>query len=269
MNIEQWKMSNYALGVICNYVEYETRFWKIVILKPTSSFSLNFKPCILNLELTQCTLCPRECGVNRITGPFGFCKSDADFNISSICVHKGEEPVISGKKGICNIFFPHCNLQCIYCQNHDISRNSVATIQESLSLETVIDRICETLEQTENIIGFVSPSHYIPQMVSIIEGLHKAGKRPVVVYNSNGYDKAETICMLEGLIDVYLPDFKYMDSRLAFEYSQARNYPEIALAALRKCIARKVRRSLWTMMVWQNQGSSFATLFYLVQLSKA
>ena len=210
-----------------------------MILKPTSSFSLNFKPCILNLELTQCTLCPRECGVNRITGPFGFCKSDADFNISSICVHKGEEPVISGKKGICNIFFPHCNLQCIYCQNHDISRNSVATIQESLSLETVIDRICETLEQTENIIGFVSPSHYIPQMVSIIEGLHKAGKRPVVVYNSNGYDKAETICMLEGLIDVYLPDFKYMDSRLAFEYSQARNYPEIALAALKEMYRQK------------------------------
>jgi putative pyruvate formate lyase activating enzyme len=177
--------------------------------------------------------------VNRITGPLGFCKSDGGFNISSICVHKGEEPVISGKKGICNIFFPHCNLQCIYCQNHDISQNSDSTIQENLSLDIVIQRICETLEQTENIIGFVSPSHYIPQMISIIEGLHKAGKRPVIVYNTNCYDKAETIRMLEGLIDVYLPDFKYIDSQLAFEYSQALDYPEVAAKALKEMYRQK------------------------------
>lgn len=192
---------------------------------------MNFEPL--------CSLCPRECGANRITGPLGFCKSDAGFNISSICVHKGEEPVISGKKGICNVFFPHCNLQCIYCQNHDISRNTDCAYQETISYEEIIRRICETLEQTENMVGFVSPSHYIPQMVEIIEGLHKAGKRPVIVYNTNGYDKPETLRMLEGLIDVYLPDFKYMDSTLAFEYSQARNYPEVAAAALKEMYRQK------------------------------
>jgi putative pyruvate formate lyase activating enzyme len=189
--------------------------------------------------LSHCTLCPRECGTDRISGALGYCKSDAGFNISTICIHKGEEPVISGKKGICNIFFPHCNLQCVYCQNHDISRNSGAIYAEQLSYKEVIDRICETLEQTENIVGFVSPSHYIPQMMTIIQGLHKVGKRPVIVYNTNGYDKAATLRMLEGLIDVYLPDFKYLDEGIAFDYSDARNYPEIATAALKEMYRQK------------------------------
>jgi putative pyruvate formate lyase activating enzyme len=189
--------------------------------------------------LSHCTLCPRECGADRLSGPLGYCKSDTGFNISSICVHKGEEPVISGKKGICNVFFPHCNLQCTYCQNHDISRNSGVVYTEQLSLDDVIRRICDTLEKTENIVGFVSPSHYIPQMTAIIQGLHKAGVRPVIVYNSNGYDKATTLRVLEGLIDVYLPDFKYMDSALAFEYSQARDYPEVATAAIKEMYRQK------------------------------
>jgi len=190
-------------------------------------------------KLSHCTLCPRECGAERNYGSLGYCKSDAGFNISTICIHKGEEPVISGKKGICNIFFPHCNLQCIYCQNHDISRNSAAIYAEQLSYKEVIDSICETLEQTENTVGFVSPSHYIPQMMAIIRGLHKAGKRPVIVYNTNGYDKAATLRMLEGLIDVYLPDFKYLDEGIAFEYSDARNYPEMATAALKEMYRQK------------------------------
>jgi putative pyruvate formate lyase activating enzyme len=193
----------------------------------------------LNSFPLSCAICPRECGFNRLKEPSGFCKSDAGFNISSICIHKGEEPVISGEKGICNVFFPHCNLQCIYCQNYDISKNTVLAIQEPLSLETIIQRICETLEQTENILGFVSPSHYVPQMIAIIEELHKTGKHPVIVYNSNGYDNVETIRMLEGLIDIYLPDFKYLDSQLAFEYSQARNYPEVAAKALKEMYRQK------------------------------
>jgi putative pyruvate formate lyase activating enzyme len=189
--------------------------------------------------LVSCTLCPRECRVNRLNGELGFCKSDAGFNISSICVHKGEEPVISGKKGICNIFFPHCNLQCIYCQNHDISRNTGNCYSETLSFEEVIERICTTLEQTENIVGFVSPSHYIPQTMAIIRGLHEVGKKPVIVYNTNGYDKVESLQMLEGLVDIYLPDFKYIDSALALEYSQALDYPEVAKSALKEMYRQK------------------------------
>ena len=190
-------------------------------------------------QLSNCSLCPRNCYADRFSEKLGYCNSDAGFNISSICVHKGEEPVISGVKGICNVFFPHCNLQCVYCQNHDISRNKGIDYAENLLFEEVIQRICTILEETENIVGFVSPSHYIPQMTAIIRGIHQAGKYPVFVYNTNGYDKVETLRMLEGLIDVFLPDFKYMDSSLAFNYSQARNYPEVASAALKEMYRQK------------------------------
>ena len=189
--------------------------------------------------LSHCTLCPRNCGANRFTGPLGYCKSDAGFGISSICIHKGEEPVISGKNGICNVFFSHCNLQCIYCQNHEISSNDTPTSRSSQDFDTVISRICATLEKTENILGFVSPSHYVPQMLAVIRKLHALGKHPVIVYNSNGYDNVDTLKMLEGIVDVYLPDFKYMDSSLSKDYSQAGNYPEIATAALKEMYRQK------------------------------
>ena len=189
--------------------------------------------------LSNCTLCPRNCHANRFSEKLGYCNSDAGFNISSICIHKGEEPVISGKKGICNVFFSHCNLQCIYCQNHDISRNQGVVYSDNLSFDEVISRICTILEETENIVGFVSPSHYVPQMLAIIRGLHRVGKHPIFVYNTNGYDRVETLQMLEGIIDVYLPDFKYMDSSLSFEYSQARDYPEAASAALKEMYRQK------------------------------
>lgn len=190
-------------------------------------------------HLGCCTLCPRNCGVNRFSDKLGYCQGGVGFDISSVCIHKGEEPVISGKKGICNVFFPHCNLQCIYCQNHEISRNKGGMYQQTYSYEALISRICHVLEQTENIVGFVSPSHYVPQMMAIIRGVRDAGKNPVFVYNTNGYDKAETLRMLEGLIDVYLPDFKYMDSALAFEYSQASDYPEVTVAALKEMYRQK------------------------------
>jgi putative pyruvate formate lyase activating enzyme len=179
------------------------------------------------------------CGVNRFSSVLGFCKSDVRFGISSICCHKGEEPVISGEKGICNVFFSHCNMQCIYCQNHEISRNSGLIVEKKIQLEEIIERICMVLEQTENMVGFVSPSHRVPQMMAIIRGLHKIGKRPVIVYNTNAYERIETLQMLEGIVDVYLPDFKYADQTLAIEYSQAANYPEIAGLALREMYRQK------------------------------
>jgi len=189
--------------------------------------------------LHNCSLCPRNCHADRYSNKLGYCNSDASFHISSICIHKGEEPVISGIKGICNIFFPHCNLQCIYCQNHDISRNKGIVHADNLSFEEVIRRICLILETTENIVGFVSPSHYIPQMMAIIRGLKEAGKNPVFVYNTNGYDNVASLRMLEGLIDIYLPDFKYMNTALAFEYSQARDYPEVSANALKEMYRQK------------------------------
>jgi putative pyruvate formate lyase activating enzyme len=190
-------------------------------------------------QLSHCTLCPRNCGVNRFSGKSGFCKSDASFRISSVCIHKGEEPAISGEKGICNVFFPHCNLQCIYCQNVDISRNDTGILRDSISYPELIQRICSVLDQTENMVGFVSPSHYIPQMLAIIRGIKETGRNPVFVYNTNGYDKVESLKLLEGIIDVYLPDFKYTDANLAHRYSQARDYPEVAFAAIREMVRQK------------------------------
>jgi putative pyruvate formate lyase activating enzyme len=189
--------------------------------------------------LSDCRLCPRNCGVNRLMGELGYCKSDAGFHISSICIHKGEEPVISGKKGICNIFFSRCNLQCLFCQNHEISRNSGSIIERPITFQEIIAKIKETLAQTENIVGFVSPSHFVPHIKAIITALRNEGLNPISVYNTNGYDSVESLKTLEGYIDVYLPDFKYMDSDLSFAFSQARNYPEVAAAAIKEMYRQK------------------------------
>jgi putative pyruvate formate lyase activating enzyme len=190
-------------------------------------------------ELTDCALCPRECHANRVTGPLGWCKSDASFNISSICIHKGEEPVISGAQGICNVFFEHCNLQCIYCQNHQISDNSGALQENYHSLGRIVSEITSILDRGINLVGFVSPSHNIPQMLAIIEGVRSAGYNPRWVYNTNGYDSVSTLKKLEGTIDIYLPDFKYMDREIADEYSGANDYPDVAMKALKEMFRQK------------------------------
>lgn len=189
--------------------------------------------------LSHCTLCPRCCGVNRMLGETGYCRSDALFRVASVCVHKGEEDVISGKKGICNVFFPHCNLQCVFCQNSEISLNTDDNLPEPTDYDELVASICAVLDTTENIVGFVSPSHYIPQVMAIIRGICKTGRKPVFVYNTNAYDSVESLKKLEGIIDVYLPDFKYMDATMASEYSQALYYPEVALAAIREMFRQK------------------------------
>lgn len=189
--------------------------------------------------LSDCKICPRNCGVNRISGELGYCKSDAGFHISSICIHKGEEPVISGKRGICNIFFSRCNLQCLFCQNHEISTNKGEIIERKMSFDEIIQKIKDTLLLTENIVGFVSPSHFVPHVKAIISALRKEGLNPAFVYNSNGYDKVETLKTLEGYIDVYLPDYKYTNPDLSLAFSQARNYPEVVGEALKEMYRQK------------------------------
>ena len=189
--------------------------------------------------LENCSLCPRNCHVNRRSGRGGFCKSDDSFSIASICIHKGEEPAISGSDGICNIFFTNCNLQCIYCQNHQISDNRISRTLYRMDLEEVIRQVTAILDQGINRVGFVSPSHFIPQVKVIISIIHSLGYKPVWVYNTNGYDKVETLRTLEGLIDVYLPDFKYMDPEIARQYSGAGDYPAITSKALKEMQRQK------------------------------
>lgn len=184
--------------------------------------------------LSHCTLCPRECGVNRFSGGSGYCGSDAGMNIASICNHRGEEPSISGPAGICNIFFSGCNLHCIYCQNHEISRPDTGIAGRITNLNETLDIIEEFLSGDVRAVGFVSPSHVVPQVRAIINGLNERGLNPVTVYNTNSYDKPEVIESLDGLIDVWLPDYKYVTPELAGEYSDAPDYPEVALKAIRK-----------------------------------
>jgi putative pyruvate formate lyase activating enzyme len=156
---------------------------------------------------------------------------DDRIHVASIVIHRGEEPPISGKKGIVNLFFPSCNMQCIYCQNYEISkRGTQGTV---MSLDEVCDAIIGLLPFSENNLGFVSPTHFVPQMVSIVEELRRRDHNPTIVYNTNGYDLPETIKLLEGIVDVWLPDFKYSDDSLAAELSEAPNYSQYAPVAIK------------------------------------
>ncbi len=184
-----------------------------------------------------CVSCPHLCGARREEGNFGICNSDRNYNISSVVVHHGEEPVISGTKGICNIFFSHCNLQCIYCQNYQISRNDGLNIP--LSLEELTGKIISSLDSGVQSLGFVSPSHMADQVTDIIESLEKAGRKPVFVWNSNGYDRVKTLKTFEDKIDVYLPDFKYSDAGLGFTLSGVKDYPQNAIKAIREMVRQK------------------------------
>jgi putative pyruvate formate lyase activating enzyme len=189
--------------------------------------------------LSSCTLCPHECGVNRFTGAEGYCRTDAGLNISSICIHRGEEPVISGKYGICNIFFSGCNMRCIYCQNHEISRLCSDNNRSSESFEEVLDKIERILSKGIRSVGFVSPAHVVPQVKALIRGLNSRGLSQIMVYNTSGYDKVETLKSLSGLIDVYLPDFKYITPEISRDYSDSLDYPVVALKALKEIYFQK------------------------------
>lgn len=183
--------------------------------------------------LEKCALCPRKCGVNRLRGEMGYCNSGAGYEIASVCIHRGEEPPISGDKGICNVFFPHCNLQCVYCQNHQISDNH-SHAYKTVSLEQITGDIAAILKKGIPAVGFVSPTHYLPQVVAIISGLRIQGFQPVTVWNSNGYERPEMIEILDEYIDIFMPDFKYAGNELALWLSGSPDYPATALAAIRK-----------------------------------
>jgi len=189
--------------------------------------------------LNNCRLCPHECGVNRFKEASGYCRTGAGFYISSIVVHMGEEPVISGTNGICNIFFAHCNLQCKYCQNYQISRNTYVNAGRDRTMDEIIDSIKKILDQGIENIGFVSPSHMVPQLKAIVFRLKREGYHPIIIYNTNAYEKVETLRSLEDIVDVYLPDFKYEDPELAFSWSGVKDYPMIARDAVKEMYRQK------------------------------
>ena len=176
----------------------------------------------------ECTICPRECKVNRNNNELGYCRASNQMKIGGYHLHMWEEPIITGTNGSGTIFFSYCNLVCVYCQNYDISINHIVE-------EITINRFAEICLELQNMnaenINLVTPTHYIPL---IKEGLILAKKKGLtipIVYNSSCYEKVESLKLLEGLIDIYLPDFKYYNNNLG-KYSKVNNYFEIASLAL-------------------------------------
>lgn len=147
--------------------------------------------------------------------------------------------MLSGTRGMCNVFFTRCNMHCIYCQNAQISGNRGPILGREMSLHEIVTQIEEIMETGISIVGFVSPSHVIPQMQAIIEAIRADGLEPTFVMNTNAYDKVEAIASLADMIDVYLPDLKYMDHDLAARYSATPDYPEVATAAITEMYRQK------------------------------
>lgn len=193
----------------------------------------------LRNSLACCNHCPRECGVNRLTGELGYCKTGITPLVASVCLHKGEEPVISGDKGICNVFFAHCNLHCVYCQNHQISRNDVTKKEWLDNTDDIINSITCILDKGIKRLGFVSPTHQLLQMVEIITKLNEMGYHPVVVYNSNAYDNPLILREIQILVNVYLPDIKYYSIDLSLKYSDVNEYFTKAQKSLKEMVWQK------------------------------
>ena len=176
----------------------------------------------------KCYICPRNCGADRDIGELGFCRAPADILVSKIMLHSWEEPCISGRGGAGTIFFSGCNLHCIYCQNSVISHGGAGNILSDAELEKEIALLCD---KGAECIEFVTPTHYTESLAKLLEKIKPQLNIPTV-WNSSGYEKIESLKMLDGLIDIYLPDFKYFDSEIANKYSFAPDYCKVALAAI-------------------------------------
>ncbi|MGN0355681.1 MAG: radical SAM protein [Muricoprocola sp.] len=183
--------------------------------------------------LKDCCLCPRNCHIDRIQGQKGVCHADAKVKVARAALHMWEEPCISGKEGSGAVFFSGCSLGCIFCQNQKISRGQVG---KEITVSRLAEIFLELQEQKANNINLVTAGHYVPQVAEALQIARDQGLIIPVVYNSSGYEKADTLKMLEGLVDIYLPDFKYMDDKIAAEYSRAGDYSQVAKRALAEMV---------------------------------
>lgn len=182
-------------------------------------------------ELKSCNICPHKCGVNRLNGIKGRCKCDNKIKIALASVHNYEEPCISGKNGSGTVFFSNCNLNCIYCQNYEISQLGKG---KEITIEHLAQIFIKQQEKNVNNINLVTPTMYIPQIIEAIKIARKKGLNIPIIYNSNGYENVETIKKLNGYIDIYLPDLKYYSNEIAKKYSKIDNYFETAISAIKE-----------------------------------
>lgn len=189
----------------------------------------------LESRLSSCDICPRRCGCNRLEGETGFCRSGNLPIIASYCAHHGEEPVISGYRGSGTIFLGNCNLRCVYCQNYQISQDPDKQAHNQVEVETLANRMLYLQEELGcHNINFVSPTHFVPQIVRALILAVPMGLNLPLVYNTNSYDSVKTLRELRGIISIYLPDLKYGSDIYAEEYSEAPNYVALSRMAVKE-----------------------------------
>lgn len=177
----------------------------------------------------NCTLCPRNCGVNRLAGQVGFCGESAAIRAARAALHMWEEPCISGQEGSGTVFFSGCNLGCVFCQNEPISTSVVG---KEIGIERLADIYLSLQDQGANNINLVTPSHFVPQIVDSLVLAKQKGLTLPIVYNTGSYEKVETLRMLDGLVDIYLPDLKFYRSEISQKYCRAADYFDVATKAI-------------------------------------
>lgn len=183
-----------------------------------------------------CTLCPRACRVDRTAGQKGRCHVDAQIRVARAALHMWEEPCLSGRSGSGAVFFSGCALGCIFCQNREIASGKAGLVISEARLSEIF---LELQEKGANNINLVTAGHYVPQVIRALACAKSQGLRIPIVYNSSGYEKAETLRQLEGLIDIYLPDLKYLTPELAAAYSHAPDYPQYAMEAISEMVRQQ------------------------------
>jgi putative pyruvate formate lyase activating enzyme len=186
----------------------------------------------LEALLERCTVCPRDCLNNRLNDEIAACYSGRLPIVSSYTSHFGEEPPLTGTRGAGNIFFGNCNLRCVYCQNYQISQTHKEQIRNEVTHERLAEMMLELQARGCHNINFVSPTHFAPQMARAILIAAGQGLRLPIVYNTNAYDSVEVLRLLDGIVDVYLPDLKYAEDEAGFLYSKVRSYASVSRAAL-------------------------------------
>ena len=185
-------------------------------------------------EPAPCRLCPRRCGVLRSPEKGqGFCRVGSTALVARAAPHIWEEPCISGKEGSGTVFFTGCTLRCVFCQNHEIAGSKVGKV---ILEERLAEIFLELQGKGANNINLVTPTHFVPQIIRALQSAKKQGMYLPVVYNTGGYERVETLKMLDGLVDIYLPDFKYLNTDHAKKYSMAEDYPEVAKAAIAEMV---------------------------------
>ncbi|MFQ6110584.1 MAG: radical SAM protein [Nitrospinota bacterium] len=181
--------------------------------------------------LRECTLCARSCRVDRTVGALGVCEADDTLTVSSVFPHFGEEPPLVGRFGSGTIFLTHCNLRCAFCQNWDISHGGKG---QRVTLEEVAEAMIWLQRNGCHNINFVTPTHYAPLLVEAVDRATELGLRLPIVWNCGGYESLEALRLLEGIVDIYMPDIKFAGSEPARKYLKAPDYPEVARDALRE-----------------------------------